>query len=31
MSQLLSITDEVSKVTGWLETDVHDVHMYVIW
>ena len=31
MSQVLNIkTDEVSNITGWLETAVHDVHMYVI-
>jgi hypothetical protein len=31
-SQLLSIkqTDEVSKITGRLETAIHDVHMYII-
>ena len=31
ISQLLNIkTDEVSNITGWLETAIHDVHMYVI-
>jgi hypothetical protein len=31
-AQLLSIkkTDEVSKITGRLETAIHDVHVYII-
>jgi len=23
--------DEVSKITGWLEIAIHDIHMYIIW
>jgi len=32
VSQLLSIkqTDEVLKITGWLEAAIHGMHMYII-